>query len=354
MDCQRLVAFAHIVRRCPKSCAPGNGLSGFRPDAPRARSINAGRDRNRGRGAIVGLSACVLPFDLHHLGVFMDHRPHIMGSSALRTALSALALSLVFTACDGEKKPDPAPQAEPATADPAAKGEPAKAEPAKAEPAKAEPVAKAEPAAAEPAAAEPAAAEPAAADPTAAEPVKADPAAADPAAADPTAAEPVKADPAAADPAAAPVNPDAVAKAAMDEKEADELVLPEAGAIVTNPKAGTPQAVIMTVLAAANEPDEEKAWQLFKAQLHSREMLPNALKARRSLNFAASRRKVKLFLVENPDAPGVLSYKVSYIETPGEDQLKIFVHNAKASPTPCYVAKDPEQDNAWKVTTCSL
>ena len=137
-----------------------------------------------------------------------------------------------------------------------------------------------------------------------------------------------------------------------DKDILEEYALPPEGTVITAPVEGTPEWVIQRVIAASMNPDEAAGWAEFEALLHTSEKLPNALISRRELNYPASRRKVGLFIVGEDKTTPV--YKIAYIETPAEDTLKIFVDNPKSSPTPCYIRKDPAQDNQWKVTTCSL
>jgi len=112
----------------------------------------------------------------------------------------------------------------------------------------------------------------------------------------------------------------------------------------------SPEGVIQRAILAAMNPDEEKGWQQFESLLHSSQLIPNALTSRRQLNFPAMRRKVSLFLVEE----GKPYYKWAYAEEPDEGVIKVFVHNPKSMPTPCYLAMDPEADNKWRIKSCSL
>ena len=124
----------------------------------------------------------------------------------------------------------------------------------------------------------------------------------------------------------------------------------QAGSIVRTPDPETPEGVIQRAIAAAMEPDEAKAWEQFMALLHTDERLPNALSLRRSMNFAAMRRKVKLFLIEDETKP---FYQVDRV-LEGPDTVRLFVHNKKSMPTPCEVRRDAAQENKWRIATCSL
>jgi hypothetical protein len=124
----------------------------------------------------------------------------------------------------------------------------------------------------------------------------------------------------------------------------------QAGSIVRTPDPETPEGVIQRAIATAMEPDEAKAWEQFLALLHTDEKLPNALYSRRSMNFAAMRRKVKLFLIEDETKP---YYQVDRV-VEGPDSVRLFVHNKGSMPTPCEVRRDKAQENKWRVTTCSL
>jgi len=124
------------------------------------------------------------------------------------------------------------------------------------------------------------------------------------------------------------------------------------GDIVRTTKPRTPEHMIQQVLAAALEPDEEKGWQLFKSLLHTDELHPNGLITRRSMNFAASRRKVHLFIADKGDLP---VFKVSRILDEGDGTLRFFVHNPESMPTPCTARVDANlTPPAWRVGLCSL
>jgi hypothetical protein len=124
----------------------------------------------------------------------------------------------------------------------------------------------------------------------------------------------------------------------------------QAGSIVRTPDPETPEGVIQRAIVAAMEPDEAKAWEQFLALLHTDEKLPNALYSRRSRNFAAMRRKLKLFLIEDGTKP---YYQVDRV-IEGPDAVRLFVHNKSSMPTPCEVRRDKAQENKWRVATCSL
>jgi len=125
-----------------------------------------------------------------------------------------------------------------------------------------------------------------------------------------------------------------------------------AGDIVRTTKERTPEHMIQQVLVAALEPDEEKGWQLFKSLLHTDELHPNGLITRRSMNFAASRRKVHLFIADKGDLP---VFKVSRILDEGDGTLRFFVHNPESMPTPCTARVDANlTPPAWRVGLCSL
>jgi hypothetical protein len=167
-------------------------------------------------------------------------------------------------------------------------------------------------------------------------------------------------DPAAAPPSAPPPPSGAAgaaAVAAVTPPGPDDGVspLPSAlrpGDVVRDTDPRRPEHVIAGALAAAREPDEAKGWAAFEALLHTDEKLPDALITRRSMNFAASRRKVHLFLLE--DAPKPV-FKVERIVEEGTDTVRFFVHNPKSMPTPCTARLDANlKPPAWRVGICSL
>lgn len=166
------------------------------------------------------------------------------------------------------------------------------------------------------------------------------------------------ADPAAADPDAADAGSTAgadpadtkVPSEAADGASPNGYTYPGRNTVVKDPDPESPEGIIMRALAAALDPDEAKGWEAFEGLLHTSELIPNALTSRRQLNWPAMRRKVALFLVEE----GKPVYKWAYAEEPEPGVIKVFVNNPKSMPTPCYVAQDPEQENKWRIKSCSL
>jgi hypothetical protein len=70
------------------------------------------------------------------------------------------------------------------------------------------------------------------------------------------------------------------------------------------------------------------------------------------MNFAASRRKVHLFLLEDSPKP---VFKVERIVDDAPDTIRFFVHNPKSMPTPCTARLDQSlTPPAWRVGICSL
>jgi hypothetical protein len=184
------------------------------------------------------------------------------------------------------------------------------------------------------------------------EPNKAEPKAAEPKKEEPKAAEPKKEEPSDRD-----KQPDDLAKGdpVFPDKVVDQptnLVTATPGTIVKEPVPDSPEWLIQQVLVAAMEPDEAKGWALFESLLHEDQKAPNALATRRELNFAASRRKVKLFLFEDPTKP---IYKVSRVVEESPTRVRIFVYNNSEGgmPTPCQLRMD-ENLKKWRVGICSL
>jgi hypothetical protein len=169
-----------------------------------------------------------------------------------------------------------------------------------------------------------------------------------PAARAPIAAPPSGAAPPAGTPAPAP-------SPAADHADDGQSPLPtrvKPGDIVRETHPRTPEHVIQQVLVAALDPDEAKGWERFKSLLHTDELHPNGLVTRRSMNFAASRRKVDLFLVEQGEVP---VFQVSRLIDEGQDTLRFFVHNKESMPTPCTARIDHNLDPpSWRVGICSL
>lgn len=124
------------------------------------------------------------------------------------------------------------------------------------------------------------------------------------------------------------------------------------GMIVRETKPDSPEWLIQQVLVASMEPDEAKGWELFASLLHEDQKIENALISRRQLNYPASRRKVKLFLFEDPTKP---YYKVDRVLEESPKLVRIFVHNNSEGgmPTPCELRFD-DNLKKWRIGICSL
>ncbi len=173
-----------------------------------------------------------------------------------------------------------------------------------------------------------------------------------PATAEETAPPPTEAKPAEAKPSeAVEAKPAEAAPAPSGEMKPNEVTVTP-GTIVRTPPEGSPEWLVQQVLIAAMDPDEAKGWERFVSLLSDDQKIEKALISRRELNFAASRRKVKLFLFEDPTKP---IYKVDRVQQEEENIWRIFVHNNSpdSMPTPCQVRFDPALKK-WGVGICSL
>lgn len=136
------------------------------------------------------------------------------------------------------------------------------------------------------------------------------------------------------------------------EDKPTALVTATPGTIVRDPVPDSPEWLIQQVLVASMEPDEAKGWALFESLLHEDQKIENALVSRRQLNYPASRRKVKLFLFEDPSKP---IYKIDRVVEESPTLVRIYVHNNSEGgmPTPCEVRLD-EKLKKWRIGICSL
>ena len=130
------------------------------------------------------------------------------------------------------------------------------------------------------------------------------------------------------------------------EEDEDELE----GTLVKAPEEGSPEALLQGVVAAAMYPDENAGWEALKALLHSELKSPKKLESYREMNYAASRRKVKLFTPDDTKP----YFRVVSRSASSDDEIKLFVHNEQSLPTPCTLKRDSEAANAWRVYACSL
>ncbi len=121
---------------------------------------------------------------------------------------------------------------------------------------------------------------------------------------------------------------------------------------IDDPDPGTPEAVLYDALTAALDKDEAKGWKAFRSLLHS-EQLSSAIseKTWRTMNFSTLRRKARLYLEDD----GKPAYQLAYTEDVAPASLKLFIFNEKSEvPTPCTLKPDPAQNNAWRISLCSL
>ena len=179
---------------------------------------------------------------------------------------------------------------------------------------------------------------------------------------EPKAEEPKKEEPKAEEPKKEEPKPEATADAgeaapdsgfpATVKDQPTALVTATPGTIVRDPVPDSPEWLIQQVLVASMEPDEAKGWELFMSLLHEDQKIENALVSRRQLNFPASRRKVKLFLVEDPNKP---IYQIDRVVEESPKLVRIYVHNNSEGgmPTPCEVRLD-ENLKKWRIGICSL
>lgn len=139
------------------------------------------------------------------------------------------------------------------------------------------------------------------------------------------------------------------------EDKPTTLVTATPGTVVKNPAPDSPEWLIQQVLVAAMDPDEAKGWERYVSLLAEDQKIEKALISRRAMNFAASRRKVKLFVYEPSADPNQPVYKVDRVVEESPTQVRIFVHNNSEDgmPTPCELRLD-ENTKKWRVGICSL
>lgn len=145
--------------------------------------------------------------------------------------------------------------------------------------------------------------------------------------------------------------PDSGFPATVEDKPTT-LVTATPGTIVRDPAPDSPEWLIQQVLVAAMEPDEAKGWAIFESLLHEDQKIEKALISRRQLNYPASRRKVKLFLFEDPTKP---IYRIDRVVEETPTLVRIYVHNNSEGgmPTPCEVRYD-QNLKKWRIGICSL
>jgi len=116
------------------------------------------------------------------------------------------------------------------------------------------------------------------------------------------------------------------------------------------PTEGSQEWVIWKFIEGAQKADTMEAWNAVRPLLHS-----SLLELRTSednflnMNFAAFRRKVKLFTPDDskPD------YKLDYTnEDSADKEHRIFVVNEMGEvPSPFRIARDPNANNEWRIKT---
>lgn len=121
------------------------------------------------------------------------------------------------------------------------------------------------------------------------------------------------------------------------------------GVTVENPEPETAEWVILQVLLAAKDPDEERGWEKFQKLLHSQERTNNALKGWQQFGWPRMRRQAKLYLDEH-DRIVLRDFKVMQ-----NDGIDFFLENKERDlPTPCSVYLDFANNKHWRVKRCSL
>jgi len=110
------------------------------------------------------------------------------------------------------------------------------------------------------------------------------------------------------------------------------------------------KATIARAIVAAMEPDFDKGFELFKKELHSKEIFPGRIAAYKRFNFPAMRRKVKLYLADDTKP----EFKIVRTLQIDDKTIKVFVHNEKSMPTPCILQKDDKAKGEYRITGCSL
>lgn len=119
---------------------------------------------------------------------------------------------------------------------------------------------------------------------------------------------------------------------------------------IDNPTEGTPEWLVYKAIEAAQAPDTESGWKIIRPWLHSsltelRTSEDNFL----NLNFAAFRRKVRLFTPDDAKP----AYKHDYTDSDvgnEEKEIRVFVVNeASENPSPFRIARDPKANNEWRI-----
>lgn len=116
------------------------------------------------------------------------------------------------------------------------------------------------------------------------------------------------------------------------------------------PSEGSPEWVVHKFIEGSQKPDTMDAWNAVRPLLHSsvvelRTSEDNFL----NMNFAAFRRKVRLFTPDDAKA----DYKLDYTneDVPDKEHRIFVVNEASDQPSPFRLARDPNNNNEWRVKT---
>jgi hypothetical protein len=119
---------------------------------------------------------------------------------------------------------------------------------------------------------------------------------------------------------------------------------------IDGPTEGSPEWVVYKFIEGSQKADTMDAWTAVRPLLHSsvvelRTSEDNFL----NMNFAAFRRKVRLFTPED----GKPTYKLDYTnEDVADKEHRLFIVNeASDQPSPFRLARDPNANNEWRVKT---
>ncbi len=122
------------------------------------------------------------------------------------------------------------------------------------------------------------------------------------------------------------------------------------GIQVCKPEVETAEWVLMEVVLAAKDADEERGWERLQKVLHSSERTANALRGWHEGNWPRMRKQVKDYL----DDQGCFTLR-DFKAQQGERGVDFFIENrSRDLPTPCAVYQDENNNHLWRVKRCSL
>ncbi len=137
-------------------------------------------------------------------------------------------------------------------------------------------------------------------------------------------------------------------------KTVDKARMKLFGIRVTDPEPESAEWVLLQVLQAALEKDEEVGWERFQKVLHSSERTTQGLQNWHEMGWKRIRKQADDYL-DDDGSFKIVDFKDIMSSTEEVVGLEFYVESVKKEmPTPCAVYIDEEAAGHWRVRRCSF